>query len=260
MRLANIAKRPLRRIVHRFGYEVTRVGPIAGTGLPRDFTRGEVDLWEQVSPYTMTAPSAVYVLRDAVRHVVDRGVPGAMVECGVWRGGSMLAVAKTLLDLGRTDVDLYLFDTFEGMPPPTDEDVLWTGDTAETLLAGEERTDESLLWAQAGLESVAQVMRSVPYPESKVHLVRGKVEETIPDSAPTQIALLRIDTDWYASTKHELVHLYPRLAPGGVLIIDDYGWWRGAGQATDEYFAANGPVPFLVRIDDEGRRVAVKTG
>jgi len=253
-------KRVARRVAHRLGYEITRVGSGAGIGLPRDFGDADVKLWQQVSPYTMTAPSAVYVLRDAVRHVVDRELPGAIVECGVWRGGSMLAVAQTLLDLGRTDVDLYLFDTFEGMPAPTEEDVLWTGESAASLLETEERDDESLLWAQAGVEGVAHVMRSVPYPLEKVHLVQGMVEDTVPDEAPTAIALLRIDTDWYASTKHELTHLYPRLVPGGVLIVDDYGWWRGARQATDEYFAEHPPEPFLVRIDHEGRRVAVKPG
>jgi O-methyltransferase len=253
-------KRIARRLAHRLGYEITRVGSGAGLGLPRDFADADVKLWQQVSHYTMTAPSAVYVLRDAVRHVVEREVPGAIVECGVWRGGSMLAVAQTLLDLGRSDVHLYLFDTFEGMPAPTEEDILWTGESAAALLEAEDRGDESLLWAQAGVEAVANVMRSVPYPQDNVHLVQGMVEDTVPDGAPDAIALLRIDTDWYASTKHELIHLYPRLAPGGVLIIDDYGWWRGARQATDEYFAEHPPVPFLVRIDHEGRRVAVKPG
>ena len=255
------AKQFVKRVAHSMGYEIARVG-LGGPrlSLPRDFGDTDVKLWQQVSPYTMTAPSAVYVLRDAVRHVVERDLPGAIVECGVWRGGSMLAVAQTLLDLGRSDVHLYLFDTFEGMPAPTSEDVLWTGESAESLLAAEERHDDSLLWGQAGIDGVASVMRSIPYPQENVHLVQGMVEDTVPDEAPELIALLRIDTDWYASTKHELVHLYPLLVPGGVLIIDDYGWWRGAGQATDEYFATNPPAPFLVRIDHEGRRVAVKPG
>ncbi len=170
----------------------------------------------------------------------------------------MLAVARTLLELGRTDIDLFLFDTFEGMPEPSERDVRWTGETAEALLADEPRTEDSTLWAQASLDRVKQVMRSVPYPAERIHFVKGNVEETIPGHAPEEIALLRLDTDWHLSTKHELVHLYPRLSGGGVLIIDDYGWWRGAGEGTDEYFEEKGLIPFLVRIDDEGRRVAVK--
>jgi hypothetical protein len=124
------------------------------------------------------------------------------------------------------------------------------------MLAEEE--EESPIWARASLADVQETMRKVPYPQERLHFVEGKVEETVPDHAPSEIALLRLDTDWYESTKHELIHLYPRLASGGILVIDDYGWWRGAGEATDEYFASHGPRPFLVRIDDEGRRFAVK--
>ena len=170
----------------------------------------------------------------------------------------MLAVARTLLDLGKNDVDLYLFDTFEGMPEPTEKDVLRSGESAAELLAREPMEGESTLFARASLNRVEAAMRSVPYPTSRTHSIKGKVEETIPDHAPNEIALLRLDTDWYASTKHELTHLYPRLSRGGVLIVDDYGWWRGAGEATDEYFREHRPAPFLVRIDGEGRRVAVK--
>jgi hypothetical protein len=207
----------------------------------------------------MTSPEAVYVLAEAVRYIVSTDVPGAIVECGVWKGGSMMAVAKTLLDLGQNDIDLYLFDTFEGMTKPTEKDVHWTGQAADALLAREPNSQESILWAQASLDEVRDAMDRVCYPASKIHYAKGSVEDTIPDQAPDQIALLRLDTDWYESTKHELVQLYPRLAPGGVLILDDYGWWRGAGEATDEYFRENGPAPLLVRIDDGGVRVAVKS-
>jgi O-methyltransferase len=247
-------KRGVRRALGSLGVEVTRVRP----PWPRDFQQAEIDLYREVAPYTMTTPEAIYALAEGVRYVVSTQIPGAIVECGVWRGGSMMAVARMLLDLGQTDIDLYLFDTFEGMPEPTEKDVCWTGSTAEVLLAREPKEEESLLRARAPIDHVHHAVHSVPYPASKIHFVKGKVEDTIPGQAPSQIALLRLDTDWYESTKHELVHLYPRLAVGGVLILDDYGWWRGAGQATDEYFRENGPAPLLVRIDDSGCRLAVK--
>jgi len=88
-------------------------------------------------------------------------------------------------------------------------------------------------------------------------LVAGAVEDTLPDRAPMEIALLRLDTDWYASTKHELETLYPRLVSGGVLMLDDYGHWTGCRKAVDEYFAANAPAPLLNRIDYTAR-VATK--
>jgi O-methyltransferase len=250
-----LVKRPLKGALRGLGYELR---PVARS-LPRDFQPDDVQLYRDVARYTMTTPEAVYALAGAVRHVVSSDVPGAIVECGVWRGGSMMAVATTLLRLGRTDIDLYLFDTFDGMSAPTTEDVDWTGEPAETQLAREPKSDESVLWARATLDRVRDALSSIPYPSAKINFVQGRVEDTIPSQAPEQIALLRLDTDWYESTRHELHHLYPRLSGGGVLILDDYGWWRGAGKATDEYFRENGPAPLLVRIDDGGVRLAVKS-
>ena len=96
------------------------------------------------------------------------------------------------------------------------------------------------------------------YDPKCMHFVQGKVEDTIPEQAPQSIALLRLDTDWYESTRHELEHLFPRLSPGGILIIDDYGDWQGARKATDEFVAKHAPGFFLSRIDDTGR-LAIKT-
>jgi hypothetical protein len=101
-------------------------------------------------------------------------------------------------------------------------------------------------WCVAGVQSVRKNVLSTGYPEEKLHLVQGKVEDTLPAAAPERIALLRLDTDWYESTRHELVHLYPRLVPNGVLIIDDYGDWVGAKEAVDE---------FLSRMDNTGRLI-----
>jgi O-methyltransferase len=89
-------------------------------------------------------------------------------------------------------------------------------------------------------------------------VVKGRVEETLPERAPERISLLRLDTDWYESTRHELEHLYPRLSPGGILILDDYGCWQGAREATDEYFMAHPPRPFLARFNEREERVAIK--
>ena len=211
-------KRPIRRALSSLGYEIRRLP--GEPPLPQDFRERDAELYRTVSAYTMTTPDAVYVLADAVRYLVSNSVPGAMVECGVWRGGSMLTIARTLLDLGRSDVELHLFDTFEGMSEPTERDVLWTGRSAAELLA---EGEDSPVWARASLADVQETMRVVPYPRERVHFVEGKVEDTVPDRAPAEIALLRLDTDWYESTRHELVHLYPRLAPGGILVIDDYG-------------------------------------
>jgi hypothetical protein len=104
---------------------------------------------------------------------------------------------------------------------------------------------------------VKNVLYGTGYPVHKIHFVQGRVEETIPACAPDPISLLRLDTDWYASTKHELVHLFPRLSHGGVIIIDDYGHWKGSREACDEYFRSNGIPILLNRIDYTGR-IALK--
>jgi hypothetical protein len=221
-----------------------------------DFEPAHFDVMRQVQPYTLTSPERIFAVIEATRYITRRRIPGAIVECGVWRGGSMMAAARTLQLLGDTDRELYLFDTFEGMSAPTDHDVDFVGQRADNLLATTERKEDGI-WVCVSLEDVQQAVGTVGYPASRIHYVRGKVEDTIPANAPDQIALLRLDTDWYESTRHELEHLYPRLASGGVIIIDDYGHWKGSRQATDEFIAATPDFGLLTRIDYTGR-LAIK--
>lgn len=224
---------------------------------PRDFEPADIETWQAVSPFTMTSPERVFALRSAVRYVVQNLIPGDIVECGVWKGGSMMAVARTLLELDNRSRMLYLFDTFEGMPPPTGADVDYAGEEAQARLRRSAK--DASVWAIAPLEQVKRAVLSVGYDPDKIRFVQGRVEDTIPREAPSTISLLRLDTDWYESTRHELVHLFPRLSPGGVLIIDDYGHWQGARRATDEYLAQNRVKLLLNRIDYTGR-IGVKLG
>ena len=212
------------------------------------------DIYHRVAPYTMTSPNRIAAVCDAVSYVTRARIPGAYVECGVWRGGSSMAAALSLLELGDRQRPLYLFDTFEGMAPPSEHDVRANDRTsAADLLEKSSKTD--IMWCNASIEDVTANMASTGYPRDRVTYCKGMVEDTLPSQAPDQISILRLDTDWYDSTRHELEHLYPRLAVGGVLIIDDYGYWAGARKAVDEYFADQ-PV-LLNRIDRTGR-MAVK--
>jgi O-methyltransferase len=212
-------------------------------------------LYERVKPYTMTSIERLYAMHKAVEHVARAGIKGAIVECGVWRGGSMMMAALTLLALGKTDRNLFLFDTFAGHPRPNPE-----RDHKEhyEFWLRRKRTDQSSSWAEVALEEVRGNLASTGYPSEKLSFVKGIVQETIPANAPGAISLLRLDTDWYDSTNHELHHLYPRLVPGGVLIIDDYGEMRGQKQAVDEFCERNGLALLLNRIDHSGR-IAVKS-
>src|SRR5436190_460200 len=213
---------------------------------------------ERALPATMTGSARLLALVDAVRHLVARGVPGAFAECGVWRGGSVLAMALTLRDAGDESRDLWLYDTFEGMTRPSEADVSAVDPPALETWERAERAGR-LAWPElfAGDAITADAVRDTVltsgYPAERLHLVAGPVEQTLPAQAPEKLALLRLDTDWYESTRHELEHLWPLLAPGGVLIIDDYGHWQGARRAVDEYFAAHPPAPLLQRIDYTAR-------
>lgn len=248
-------KTMIKSTVRRFGYDLVPVKE--RRALPPDMDSLAADTIRWVNPfdkqYTQTSVECVFSLIEAVRYVTAAAIPGAIVECGVWRGGSMMAVARTLQQLGVTDRELVLFDTFEGMTAPTQVDITYDGRAADKKFAETRRGDTGSSWCFASLEDVTRNMGSSGYPKSRVKFVKGRVEDTVPSMAPEQIALLRLDTDWYESTLHEMEHLYPRRSKGGVLIVDDYGHWRGHRKAIDEYFQFNKQHPLLNRIDYAGR-------
>ena len=217
-------------------------------------TPEELRTLELVKGYTCGSAERIIGVVNAVKYVVANKIPGAIVECGVWRGGSMMAAAAALLGVKDASRDIYLFDTFEGMSEPTEKDVMFDGQKASSLLGSSERKEGIInYWCVAGIEDVTRNVTSTGYPKEKLHFIKGKVEDTIPKHAPDQIALLRLDTDWYESTAHELEHLFPRVAPNGVVIIDDYGHWQGAREAVDEYFARQKFKPLFNRQDYTGR-------
>lgn len=216
---------------------------------------------EAVAPYTMTSPQRLQALVDSVRYCCRRGIPGAFAECGVWRGGSVLAMLLTLQELGE-ERDVYLYDTFEGMTEPGEHDVSALDPDARATWVAAQRQGEQP-WSELfnsqifNEDAVRRTLAETGYPNSRLHLIRGSVMETIPSQSPGPVALLRLDTDWYDSTRHELLHLYPLLTDGGVLIVDDYGHWDGARRAVDEYFESEAAPLLLNRIDYTGR-VAIK--
>jgi hypothetical protein len=230
------------------GLDVRRIRD-ENSDFPPDFLPDESAIIRQVKPWTMTSPERLYALIQAVRYLCANAIPGAIVECGVWKGGSMAAVARALLLAGDTQRHLYLFDTFAGMPDPTANDLDYAGKRASTVM----RENPNYKCDDAPVEIAKSVLYATGYPKDKIHFVPGNVEQTVPAAAPDAIALLRLDTDWHASTRHELEHLFPRLVSHGVLIVDDYGHWRGSRRACDDYFAERRVPILLNRIDYTGR-------
>ena len=169
----------------------------------------------------------------------------------------MVAMANTLIGLDDVQRQLWLYDTFEGMSPPTSDDIDFLGRDAECLMAAESREDPASIWCYSPLEEVQRAVADTGYPKSLTKFIVGKVEDTLPQQLPDQIAVLRLDTDWYESTRCELEHLFPRVVDGGVLIIDDYGHWEGCRRAVDEYIQGHQLKLFLHRIDYTGRMAIV---
>ncbi|MFA5986612.1 MAG: TylF/MycF/NovP-related O-methyltransferase [Parcubacteria group bacterium] len=216
-----------------------------------------ISIYTACKPYTLTSKERMYALYKAVQYIVHNNILGDFVECGVWKGGSAMLIARTLLDLGVQDRKIYLYDTFEGMTKPEAHDfkLLQPSQRAITKWRKKEKGDHNK-WCYASLDEVQKNMDATQYSKSQIIYIKGIVEDTIPQNIPLYIALLHLDTDWYKSTKHELIHLYPLLTSHGVLIIDDYGDWAGSQKAVDEYFK-NCPI-LLNRIDRSGR-IGIKT-
>ena len=235
------------------GLTVTRSSSLANR-LPIEATQGDRDTIDAVRPFTMTSSERIWSLLRAVDYVVDQPVPGDFVECGVWRGGSVMAMARRLQERGDASRNLWLYDTYEGMTPPTENDVeAISGRTAQDLLNTTAIADGNNVWCIAGIDDVRANIARTGYPDSQIAFVKGDVAQTLQESVPESIALLRLDTDWYESTRVGLETLYPRLAIGGVCILDDYGHWQGARKAVDEYFATQSRKPLMMPIDFSGR-------
>lgn len=219
---------------------------------PSDFEEFNIGIIDAVAQFTMTDSDRVNALIDAVKYVVKHNVAGDLVECGVWKGGSAMAMMLALEKLGDETRDIYLYDTFSGMPAPTAADTRPDGETVFEDYEGAKLSEDRSGWCLSPLDEVKKNLTSTGYPAGKLHFVAGKVEDTIPSTLPGAIALLRLDTDWYESTRHELTHLFPLLVPNGVIIIDDYGHWQGQKKAVDEYISQHN-LPILLNRIGTGR-------
>ena len=198
--------------------------------------------------YTMTGPVRCRALWDQCHQVLQANIPGCFVECGVWRGGSAAVMGLAIRNSGQQR-DLHLFDSFEGLPEPTDRDGAQAREYSGGHASGVLRSVEQ---CKAGLDEVKTfLLGRLGFDPSRVHLHVGWFQNTLPVDAGKlgPIALLRLDGDWYESTRFCLEHLYSNLSPGGVIIMDDYWAWEGCRKATDEYRETNRISAPIQRID-----------
>src|SRR5262249_4653559 len=198
------------------------------------------ELYRRVRGYTMCSSARLRGLYRAVEHVVSKAIPGDLVECGTARGGSAALMGLAAARLG-SDRHLWVFDTFEGLPPPSPGDP--DRDIAE-LYVGKCRGD---------LDEVTSLFDRLGL-LSRSSLVPGLFQDTLPVTEVGTIAVLHLHGDWYESVKPCLDCLYDRVSPGGVIQIDDYGHWEGARKAVDEFFGRRSIQPRLHRLDYTGRQ------
>ena len=247
----------LKKIFEILGYNISK---IKKDKYPIDIPNETIKIYEEVEPYTATSLERVNALLQSVVYITENNIDGEIVECGVWKGGSCMAVAIKLMELEQKTREIWLYDTFEGMTEPTNHDIeIETGKKGKELLDGiDKNTDKYNMWAYAPQEVVINNMKKTGYPIDNIKYIAGNVEKTLKERKPKKIALLRLDTDWYESTKAELEELYPHVVNGGIIIIDDYGHFEGAKRAVDEYFEKEDNKPLLNRIDYTGRLIVKK--
>ena len=247
-------KRIIKYILKIFGLKINRIKKDV---YPIDINNNFIEEYKMIEAYTATSIERVYALKSAITYIIKNKIKGDFVECGVWKGGSCMLMAKTLVNEGEKERKIWMYDTFAGMTEPTDDDCeIKTNVSGSDLLKNiPKNTDKFNMWAYAPLEMVKKNMKKTMFPEERIHFIEGKVENTLGKVKPQNIALLRLDTDWYESTKCELEQLYPLLSIGGVLIVDDYGHFSGAKKTVDEYFSKTNIKPLMNRIDYSGRLI-----
>jgi|TARA_B110000259_G_C14000573_1_gene396093 hypothetical protein len=249
-----------KSILKKFGLKIELIENNSLKYLYPEATDSEINLAEMAAKFSLTSYDRIFSLMRSIQHIDNNNIEGDFVECGVWKGGNLILFKKMIEKLNIKNKKIYGFDTFEGMSKPTDDD-----SDADGFLGGfkaehymkTQKKDINIdnIHAYAPIDMVEQNFNNNTEDKNNLVLVKGKVEDTLKISSniPDKISILRLDTDWYESTKIELEVLYPRLVKNGVLIIDDYGEWSGSRKATNEYF--KGKKIAMFKIDRAARLI-----
>lgn len=202
-----------------------------------------------VKPFTMTSNERITDLYYSLEYIRENEIDGDIVECGVWKGGNILGIIEYLDYYSINNKKVWLYDTFSGMTNPGNEDYDFNNIHASSQM------NNPLVLACSTIEEVKKNISNSKFDKSRIIYIEGDVSETLQkyENLPTKISLLRLDTDWYQSTKDELRILYPKLVKKGVLIVDDYGHWKGSKKAFDEYFVDK--IIQIKKIDYTGIKI-----
>lgn len=256
-------KKLAKSTIRRFGYDVE---PLSGPrSLGYDYENQAYSAIKLVEPYTMIGRRRLITLYHQVAFCEENGIPGDLVECGVWKGGAVALMAMANLAEGKSRRHIHLFDAFTEICAP-DQSVDGTKALNEAKQAVPTSTFSGELVPLTGiyhykggpgtLEGNKHLLEDlVGYDSAFLHYHKGWFQETLPldSSEISQIAILRLDGDWYASTKVCLEYLYDKVSPGGIVIVDDYGCYEGCKKAVDEFRSRQGISAFLHYVDQQCR-------
>ena len=241
-------KNIIKKVLEERGYKIVRSSSFYPADIYRD--REFIKIYKVCKTYTMASLQRSFALYKAIEYILRNKIEGDLVECGVWRGGQAMIMAFTLLKEGDTKRKIWLYDTYAGMSKPAGIDIRVTDGMSVEEKWRKANKDEYNKWCYSPVEDVKKNLFSTGYPRKNIEFIKGNVERTIPGQVAKKISILRLDTDWYKSTRHELTYLFPRLSFGGVIIIDDYGYWEGVRRAVDKYVRENNVKIFLVYCDN----------
>jgi O-methyltransferase len=245
-------KRYTQKILKHFGY---RLHNIQNDEI-NQFNFEDRKILDLYSKYTMTSDYRMSMLLKSFNHIRENNIDGDFVECGVWKGGNLM-ILNHLNNFYKTARKIYGFDTYQGMSEPTSHDIKVDG-TVATIKFDKLKDGENFSnWDNCSIDEVKNNFIKNRLNPNEINFIKGKVENTLLDgnNLPKKISILRLDTDFYESTKIELEILYPLLSKNGVLIIDDYGCWEGARKAVDEYFSNS---KIWLNFIDHSSRVIIK--
>lgn len=277
--MIHIIKQAIKKILRKLNYELLRINidnkqliyeyfnlnsiekikTNLFFGKRPELTHSDIQIVKYIfqNDLTMVSPARLIDTMLAVRYVNDNKINGAFVECGTWRGGNSIA-ASLVCKSQSINREFYIYDTFTGMSKPNDEidQSIFHNESSVYTYKKNQENDHNL-WCYSSLKEVKNNFKNASLSLENIKFVEGMVENTLKISSnlPDRIAVLRLDTDWYESTLTELEYLYPKLESGGIILIDDYGYWDGARKAVDEFFSKKGaPLrPFFAHSDFTGR-------
>jgi hypothetical protein len=234
-------KKLIKKIIKLFGYEIISNNDWLrkNENYIAEISKNESAILNNIKDYTMTSIPSQWSLIQSINHVIRNNVEGSFVECGIFRGGNIILMSK-LLEKHKVEKNIFAYDTFEGMPLPGEDDLDLRGNSSiDKFLELKNYEKEGSQWCYCNIQDVKSNIKkfNINYLKN-INFIKGKVEETLLDvkNLPKKISLLRLDTDFYSSTKIELNILFPLLEKNGILIVDDYGHFMGAKKAVDEFF------------------------